>query len=245
MRRSVILLAAVLCYAAFFAAFLYLMGFAAALDVLPTHVDRGRIAGTGPALVTDLALVALFGLQHSIMARPAFKARWTRIVPAPLERSIYCLASALALVVMFAFWTPLSGYLWSIDDPAGRAAMWALSLVGWGILFVATFLINHFALFGLKQAWDHYRGAAPPPEGFRTPLLYRWVRHPIYSGFLLAFWATPDMTYSHLVLAAGFTVYIFIGIAHEERDLVAHFGATYTDYRKRVGAVFPGIGRRA
>jgi protein-S-isoprenylcysteine O-methyltransferase Ste14 len=244
MGRYVTLVVAVACYAAFFAAFLYLIGFAAAFDGLPTHVDRGRIAGTGAALIIDIGLIALFGLQHSIMARPGFKAAWTRTIPAPLERSVYCLASALALVALFAFWAPLSGSLWSIENETGRLVMWALFLAGWGIVLVATFLINHFALFGLKQAWDHYKGVTPVEDQFRTPLFYRWVRHPIYSGFLLAFWATPYMSYSHLLLALGFTVYIFVGIAHEERDLVAHHGETYLDYRKRVGMVFPGVRRK-
>lgn len=245
MGRSLTLAAAVACYLAFFAAFLYLIGFAAAFEPLPSHVDKGLSGSVGTAIVVDLALIALFGLQHSIMARPAFKARWTRIVPAPLERSVYCLASALALVALFAFWHPIAGTVWSIDNPAGRIAMWALFFAGWGILLVATFLINHFALFGLKQAWDHVRGAELKPDTFRTPLFYRWVRHPIYSGFLLAFWATPEMTYGHLLLALGFSAYIFVGIAHEERDLIAHYGETYSDYRKRVGMVFPWVGRRA
>ena len=179
------------------------------------------------------------------MARPAFKARWTKIVPPPLERAVYCLASALALIALFAFWHPIAGTVWSIENPAGRIVMWALFFAGWGILFVATHLINHWELFGLAQAWRHFRGSEGTPPTFKTPLFYRWVRHPIYSGFLLAFWATPEMTYGHLLLALGFSAYIFVGIAHEERDLVAHYGETYTEYRKKVGMVFPGLGRRA
>ncbi len=171
-------------------------------------------------------LIALFGVQHSVMARRSFKARWTQVVPAPLERSVYCLASALALAVLFAAWHPVSGQLWSIGNPAWRTLVWALFFIGWGFVFVSTFLMNHFELFGLEQAWSHYRGHEASMPVFRTPLFYRWVRHPLYSGFLLAFWATPDMTYSHVLLAAGFTVYIFVGIAHEERDLAAHFGET-------------------
>jgi len=245
MGRFTVLLAAVVCYAAFFAAFLYLIGFAAAFEPLPTHVDKGLSGPVGTAVAVNLALIALFGLQHSLMARPAFKARWTKVVPPPLERSVYCLAAALCLVALFAFWHPIAGSLWSIENQTGRMVMWALFLAGWGIVLVATFLINHFALFGLKQAWDHFTKATPSPDWFRTPLLYRWVRHPIYSGFLLAFWATPEMTYSHLLLALGFTAYIFVGIAHEERDLVSLHGDNYLDYRKRVGMVFPGVGRKA
>lgn len=245
MARTMTLAAAIACYFAFFAAFLYLIGFTAAFEPLPTHVDKGLAGPIGQAVLVNVGLIALFGLQHSVMARPAFKARWTRIVPAPLERSVFCLASALALIALFAFWHPIAGTVWSIENPAGRMAMWALFFAGWGIVLVATFLINHFALFGLKQAWDYFRSAEAAPDTFRTPLFYRWVRHPIYSGFLLAFWATPEMSYGHLLLAIGFSIYIFIGIAHEERDLVGHYGDTYSDYRKRVGMVFPGLGRRA
>lgn len=245
MGRFFVLLAAVACYAAFFASFLYVIGFAGNLEWLPRTVDNGPEAAAGIAAVIDIALIALFGFQHSVMARPAFKAGWTKIVPPPLERAVFCLASALCLIALFAFWHPIGGTVWSIANPSLRLAVWALFFAGWGIILVATFLINHFALFGLKQAWDHVRGTTPADETFRTPLLYRWVRHPIYSGFLLAFWAAPDMSVGHLLLAVGFSVYIFIGIAHEERDLVGHFGDTYHDYRRRVGMVVPGIGRRA
>ena len=242
--RIGILFAAALCYFAFFAAFLYLIGFVAGFGPLPTHVDKGLAAPAGVAALVDLALIALFGVQHSVMARPGFKARWTRIVPPPLERAVYCLASALCLVALFAFWHPIAGEVWSVEAPAGRIALWVLFFLGWGILFVATHLISHWELFGLAQAWRHYRGTEPPPPQFRTPLFYRWVRHPIYSGFLLAFWATPQMSYGHLLLATGFSIYIFVGIAYEERDLLAHFGETYALYRRRTGAVVPGIGRR-
>lgn len=245
MGRSLVMLGAVLCYAAFFAAFVYLIGFVAGFDPLPTHVDKGLAGTTAVAVVVDLVLIALFGLQHSVMARPGFKAGWTKVVPAPLERGVYCLASAACLALLFAFWHPIGGTLWSIGNETGRLIMWVLFFAGWGILFIATHLINHWELFGLAQAWRHMRGREAPPPQFRTPLFYRWVRHPIYSGFLLAFWATPEMSYGHLLLALGFSVYIFIGIAHEERDLLAHYGDTYADYRKRVGSVFPGIGRRA
>lgn len=245
MARSLVLLVAVLCYAAFFAAFTYLVGFVAGLDLLPTHVDKGLSAPPAVAAAIDILLIALFGLQHSVMARPGFKAAWTRIVPPAAERGLYCLASAICLILLFAFWHPIGGSVWSVQSEGARVALWVLFALGWMILFVATWLISHFELFGLAQAWRHYRGVTPPAQPFRTPLFYNWVRHPIYSGFLLAFWATPDMTWGHLLLAAGFSIYIFIGIAYEERDLVAHFGETYVDYRKRVGSVFPGLGRRA
>ena len=216
--RIGILFAATFCYLAFFAAFVYLIGFVAAFDPLPTHVDKGNSAPIAIAATIDIALIVLFGLQHSAMARPAFKARWTRIVPPPLERSIYCLASALCLIALFVFWHPIEGTVWSVEAPAARTALWALFFLGWGVLFVATHLINHWELFGMAQAWRHYRGADSPVQQFRTPLFYR-------------------------LLAVGFTAYIFIGIAYEERDLVGHFGETYITYRRRVGAVFPGVGR--
>ena len=245
MARTLVLLIAAICYAAFFAAFVYLVGFVAGLDMLPTHVDKGLAAPPATAAIVDIALIALFGLQHSVMARPGFKAAWTRVVPPPLERAVYCLAAALCLLALYAFWHPIGGTVWTIQSEGARLTLWLLFALGWTILFVATHLISHWELFGLAQAWRHFRGTPAPAQPFRTPLFYRWVRHPIYSGFLLAFWATPDMSYGHLLLAIGFSAYIFIGIAFEERDLMAHFGDAYGDYRKRVGMVLPGIGRRA
>lgn len=243
MGRSLTLLASVACYLAFFVAFVYLIGFVAGFAPLPTTVDKGLAAPAGVAALIDVALIALFGVQHSVMARPGFKAGWTKVVPAPLERSVYCLASALALIVLFAFWHPIAGSLWSVESPGWRIVLWVLFFIGWGVLFVTTHLINHWELFGLSQAWHHFRGSTAPPPQFRTPLFYRWVRHPLYSGFLLALWATPDMTYGHALLAFGLSVYIFVGIAYEERDLIGHFGETYVEYRRRVGMVVPWIGR--
>ncbi|WP_095011666.1 methanethiol S-methyltransferase [Tsuneonella mangrovi] len=243
MARTLTLLTSVLCYFAFFVSFVYLIGFVGGIDLLPTTVNKGMAAAPGVAAIVDLALIALFGLQHSVMARPAFKAGWTKIVPAPLERSVYCLTTAICLAIMFAFWHPISGTVWQFESPALRNTMWALFGAGWVILFIATHLINHFELFGLQQAWTHFTGKPANPISFKTPLFYKWVRHPIYSGILLAVWATPDMTYSHLLLAIGFTIYILIGISYEERDLVVHFGERYVEYRKQVGKVIPGIGK--
>jgi len=245
MSRLLAMPVALLCYAAFFGSFAYLVGFVAAFDPLPTHVDKGLAGSLGTSALIDVALIALFGIQHSVMARPGFKAGWTRVVSPGIERSVYCLASALCLIALFTFWHPIEGTIWLVEGEMSRITIWGLFLMGWTILFIATWLISHFELFGLAQAWRHARGIEAPQQPFRTPFLYRWVRHPIYSGFLLAFWATPHMTYGHLLLAVGFSVYIFIGIAHEERDLVTHFGNEYSDYRKRVGSVIPGIGRRA
>ncbi len=244
MSRLLAMPIALLCYFAFFGSFVYLVAFTAGIDLLPTHVDKGLAAPPLTAAIIDIALIALFGVQHSVMARPSFKARWTRIVPPAIERSLYCLAAAICLVVLFWFWHPIAGSLWSVQNETARIAIWGLFLLGWTVLFIATWLISHFELFGVAQAWRHARSLEVPPQQFRTPFFYRWVRHPIYTGFLLAFWATPDMTIGHLLLAIGMSTYIFIGIAHEERDLIDTFGNSYADYRTKVGSVFPGMGRR-
>ncbi|ANY20283.1 hypothetical protein A6F68_01773 [Tsuneonella dongtanensis] len=244
MSRLLALPVALFCYTAFFVSFVYLVGFVAGIDALPTHVDKGLSASPIVAAAIDLGLIALFGVQHSVMARPAFKSAWTRVIPAAMERSVYCLATALCLLLIFVFWHPIAGTVWSVQNEVARMALWGVFLLGWAILFISTWLISHFELFGLSQAWHHFRGQPVPEHTFKTPLFYKWVRHPIYTGFLLGFWATPDMSLGHLLFAIGTTVYIFIGIAHEERDLVAHFGEEYARYRARVGSVFPGVGRR-
>ena len=244
MARPLYLVVALVCYAAFFAAFVYLIGFVAGYPALPTHIDKGLAAPPAMAAVIDLALIALFGVQHSVMARPRFKARWTRIVPQPIERSVYCLAAALVLGVLYAFWHPIGGTVWDVSNPTGRTALWVLLGLGWAIVFVSTWLISHFELFGLAQVWRHWRGSTAPEVKLTTPALYRVVRHPLYSGFLLAFWATPTMSYGHLLLAAGMTAYVLIAIGYEERDLVGVFGDGYEDYRKRVGMLVPGVGKR-
>jgi methanethiol S-methyltransferase len=243
MTRAFFGLVAIGCYSAFFVAFVYLVGFLAGFPLLPTHVDKGIAAAPGVAAVWDIGLIALFGVQHSVMARQNFKAAWTRIVPQPIERSVYCLASALVLAALYAFWHPIPDMIWSVTDPLGRNVLWGLFLAGFGIVFISTWLLNHFELFGLSQAWNAWRGAAPVEPKMRTPLFYRLVRHPIYTGFFIAFWATPEMTAGHLLLAIGITIYLFIGIRYEERDLVKTFGKEYIDYRAKVGTILPGIGK--
>lgn len=245
MARVSIMAVAIVCYFGFFASFVYLVGFVGGFDFMPTHVDKGIAATPTVAVLVDLALIAMFGIQHSVMARQSFKRGWTKIVPPSLERSIFCLATALVLGIFFYFWHPIAGSLWSIDSELGRTIMWGLFWAGWAILFIATWLLNHFELFGLQQAWQHMTGREPAPPTMRTPLFYRHVRHPIYTGFFIALWATPDMSWSHFVLAAGLTIYILIGIAHEERDLIDVFGEEYRAYRRRVGSILPGIGKRA
>jgi protein-S-isoprenylcysteine O-methyltransferase Ste14 len=243
MTRAFYMLVAIGCYSAFFVSFVYLVGFLAGVPLLPMHVDKGIVAAPAVAAAWDIGLIALFGLQHSIMARKGFKAAWTRIVPEPIERSVYCLASALVLAALYAFWHPIPVSIWNVTNPVGRNLLWGLFLAGFGIVFISTWLLNHFELFGLAQVWRNWRGEAAAAPGFKTPLFYRLVRHPIYSGFFIAFWATPQMSAGHLLLAVGVTIYLFIGIHYEERDLIATFGKEYADYRKRVGTILPGIGK--
>lgn len=243
MTRVLTLLFSFACYAIFFLTFLYLIGFVGGLPGVPKTVDSGMTGALLPALAINIGLIALFGVQHSVMARKGFKAMWTRIVPVPLERSVYVLLASVALIVLFAFWRPIGGEVWRVDHPVAAIAIWAVFGAGWGIVLLSTFLINHFELFGLQQAFFHLRGRLAAAPRFRQPLFYRIVRHPLYSGFLLAFWAAPVMTWGHLLLAAGMSVYILIAIGHEERDLVDAFGREYEDYRRRVGKLAPGIGR--
>lgn len=243
MTRALYLLVGVLCYFIFFGTFLYLLAFVGDFPFIPRTVDAGPESPLGIALIIDVALIALFGLQHSVMARPGFKAAWTRIVPEPLERTFYVLASSIALILLVALWRPIPGYVWVTDTPWIQYILLGLFAIGWGIVLISTFLLNHFELFGLAQVWSHARGQEMAPPRFRTPLFYSAVRHPIYSGFIMAFWATPAMTWGHLLLSVGMTVYILIGIAHEERDLVGVFGDTYVEYRARVGMLVPGLGR--
>lgn len=246
MARAIYLLFGVLAYLVFFASFLYLIAFVGGLPYVPRSVDHGGdVAGLPVAIAVDLALVLLFGLQHSVMARKGFKAAWTKIVPVPAERSMYVLFASLALIVMFVFWHPIPVDLWNVANPYAAYMLWGLFGLGWLIVLVSTFLINHFELFGLHQVWSHARGGALPEPEFRTPLFYARVRHPIYAGFVLAFWATPHMTVGHFFLAAGMTVYILIAIRHEERDLVSLFGDQYEDYRGSAGMLFPRLRRNA
>jgi methanethiol S-methyltransferase len=192
-----------------------------------------------PALLVDLALLSLFGLQHSVMARASFKRRWTRIVPQPIERSTYVLLASLALLLLFWQWQPLPGVVWSVANPTGVALIRALFGLGWLLALVSTFLIDHFALGGLRQVWEQLRGGPTAPAPFRTPSLYRVVRHPMMLGLLIAFWATPHMTAGRLIFALGMTAYILVGVSYEERDLLRAFGAAYRAYRAQVPMLIP------
>ena len=239
MARSFYLLFSAVAYAIFFTTFLYLIAFVGNLPV-PLTVDRGGTAtSVGTALIVNVALIALFGVQHSVMARKGFKAVWTRIVPPPIERSMYVLLSSAALCVMFLFWQPIGGDVWRVENMIGAGILWALFAAGWLIVLTSTFLINHFELFGLQQVWLHSRGKAAAEPKFRTPFFYRFVRHPLYSGFFLAFWATPNMTYGHLLLAVGMSIYMLVAISYEESDLVGYFGEDYEKYKTEVGMLVP------
>jgi protein-S-isoprenylcysteine O-methyltransferase Ste14 len=243
MSRALHLLFASIAYAIFFATFLYLIGFVGGFDFIAKTVDSPATSmDTGAAVVIDLALVALFGVQHSVMARPGFKTGWTRMVPPSVERSVYVLITSATLIVLFLFWQPIDSILWNVASPIGRDLLWVVFWAGFGIVLVSTFLINHFELFGLQQAWFHGREEQAPQ--LREPGLYRFVRHPMMAGFFLAFWGTPTMTAGHLVLAAGMSVYILVALHYEERDLVSLFGGAYEDYRGRVGMLIPRFGRR-
>lgn len=244
MARAIYLLFGILAYLIFFATFLYLIAFVGNLPWVPITVDRGGIAGPIVlALIVDSALIALFGLQHSVMARQGFKAAWTRIVPKPIERSVYVLLASQVLIILFLMWRPLPMTIWNVENAVAANLIWALFAAGWGIVLLSTFLLSHFELFGLHQVWSHSRGASLPAPQLRQPLLYKWVRHPLYAGFFLAFWATPQMSAGHLLLALGMSAYMLIAIRYEERDMVGLFGDDYVAYQSKVGMLTPRLRR--
>jgi protein-S-isoprenylcysteine O-methyltransferase Ste14 len=238
MSRFAVLAYGVLCYLVFFGTFLYAIGFVGGLP-LPTSIDAGPEASPVEAILVDAALLGLFAVSHSVMARPAFKRWWTRLVPPPVERSTYVLFSSLALALLFWQWRPIPGIVWEANEPFVRLPLLALFWLGWIIALVSTFLINHFDLFGLRQVWLYARGQPYQPPAFQKPIVYRWVRHPIMLGFLIAFWATPRMTWGHLLFAVATTGYIFVGILLEERDLLHAHGDTYAAYRRQVSMIVP------
>jgi protein-S-isoprenylcysteine O-methyltransferase Ste14 len=230
----------VLCYLIFFVTFLYAIGFVENA-IVPKSIDSGPVTAFGPSLLIDLLVLGLFAIQHSVMARPAFKRWWTKIVPQPIERSTYVLLASLALIVLFSQWRPLTGTIWQVNNSIAAGLLYGLSGLGWFMVLFSTFLINHFDLFGLRQVYLRLRGQSQTELGFRTPVLYKFIRHPIMLGFLIAFWSTPHMTVGHLLFAGMTSAYILIAIQLEERDLVRSFGEAYREYRKHTPRFIPRL----
>jgi methanethiol S-methyltransferase len=241
-KRISIFTYGLVCYAIFFATFLYALGFVGNF-LVPRSIDGAPRADFVSSALIDIALLLAFAAQHSVMARPAFKRWFTRFIPESAERSTYVLASSLALIALFYFWQPLGGTVWSIQNPAARAFMYGAFFFGWALVLVATFLINHFDLFGLRQIWLQLIGRPYTQLEFGTPGPYKLVRHPLYLGWFFAFWAAPTMTVTHLLFALATTGYILIAIRLEERDLIAALGDDYRRYRERVPMIIPFLRR--
>jgi protein-S-isoprenylcysteine O-methyltransferase Ste14 len=240
--RSLVLGYGALSYLIFLVVFLGAIGFVGNLMV-PKSIDFGPNVPLAEALAVNVLLLGLFAVPHSVMARPGFKRWWTRLVPPPVERSTYVLLSSLLLALLFWQWRPMPEAVWDMQQPVARTALWLLFSAGWLVVLLSTFLIDHFDLFGLRQVYLYATGKPYVPPPFRTPALYRVVRHPIMFGFVVAFWATPTMTWGHLVFAVLTTVYIIIGVQLEERDLLAAYGSVYEEYRQQVSMLVPWLKR--
>jgi protein-S-isoprenylcysteine O-methyltransferase Ste14 len=243
MGRLLGFLYGVVAYLVFFGTILYAIGFVEGL-LVPKAIDTGTVVPVAGAVIVNLLLMSLFAVQHSVMARKPFKRWLTQYIPVSIERSTYVLLASLCLVLLFWQWRPMPAVVWQVADPNLALAMIGVSMIGWGLVFLSTFLINHFELFGLHQVANNLVGRPMPPVRFKTPVLYKVVRHPIYLGFIIAFWVAPVMTVGHLLFAAVTTAYIFVGIALEERDLIALFGDEYRNYRKRVAMIVPFLSGR-
>ncbi|MDJ0976131.1 MAG: methyltransferase [Planctomycetota bacterium] len=245
MSRTIALLYGLVCYAVGFGGIAYAIGFLNNV-VVPKSLDVGATTALSTALLVNVGLILLFGLQHSIMPRRSFKRALARVLPVWAERSLYVFASGAALAVIYAFWQPMPEVIWSVEAPTMRAALYGIQAFGWMLLVAATFMLDHFDLFGLRQVWAHVRGRPVEPLQFKTPALYRFVRHPIQLGVLVSFWATPEMTLGHLVFASAMSVYIVIALRFfEERDLLRDFGARYASYKEEVGMLMPRFPRTA
>jgi methanethiol S-methyltransferase len=242
MARIIALLYGSIVYLFFLVTFLYTIGFVEGIPGIKT-IDSGPTDRVWIAVIINVLLLGLFAVQHSVMARQGFKRWWTRFVPSSVERSTFVLAASLAVALLLWQWRPIPAIVWAVDNARGRTVLYLLSALGWGILLTSTFLINHFEL-GLQQVFNYWRGVRFNSPAFKTPALYRYVRHPLYLGFIVAFWATPRMTQGHLLFAVATTAYIFVGIFFEERDLIAHFGDEYRRYRQRVPMILPFLSRR-
>jgi protein-S-isoprenylcysteine O-methyltransferase Ste14 len=238
MGRVLAFVYGVVSYLVFLVTFLYAIGFVGNF-IVPKSIDSGEPELFSQALLINVLLLGLFAIQHSVMARPAFKRWWTRFVPQPVERSTYVLLASLALILLFWQWRPLTDIVWNVENTVGRYILWALFFLGWATVLVGTFLINHFDLFGLRQVYLYQRGEEYTNLSFRTPFLYKIVRHPIMLGFIIAFWSTPHMTIGHLIFAIVTTAYIVIAIQLEERDILRIHGTAYEEYRKQVSMLLP------
>ncbi|WGD52040.1 isoprenylcysteine carboxylmethyltransferase family protein [Bradyrhizobium sp. CB1650] len=238
MFKFIAFLYGIAAYLVFFVTVLYAIGFVMGL-VVPKSIDTGTDTPTVEAVIINLLLLALFAVQHSVMARQRFKAWWTQFVPKAVERSTYVLLSSLSLLLLFWQWRPLPAIVWDVENPDIAVTLVTAALAGWVLVFASTFAINHFELFGLHQVTNHLLDKQASPPRFRTPLFYKFVRHPLYLGFIVAFWAAPTMTVGHLLFAAVTTLYILVGIALEERDLVDLFGDEYRQYKQRVSMLIP------
>jgi protein-S-isoprenylcysteine O-methyltransferase Ste14 len=244
MTRVLYLLYGVVAYLLFFAAILYGIGFVGDLAIVPKGINDGPPTTVTTALAINLSLLLLFAVQHNVMARPWFKDWWTRFVPRPIERSTYVAAASLILLLLYWLWRPIPEKVWDIENVNGRRVVWAIYFAGWALVFVSSFVIDHFELFGLKQVWRHYQGQEHVSAPFSERLLYRWVRHPLMLGFVIAFWAAPTMTLGRLLFALVTTIWILIAIQIEERDLARFLGERYRDYRERTPMLVP-LTRRA
>ena len=244
MKRLMFFAYGVACHLLFLAVYGCLAAFVGnwSFGFLPT-IDGSPVGSTPTSILVDIALIAAFGVQHSVMARPGFKAWWTRLVPEPIERSTYVLVSNLLVILLIWQWRPIGGIVWEVTHPVGAGVLQGLFVLGWLAIPLVSLMIDHFDLFGTRQVWLHLRGREYEPRPFRTPGAYRFVRHPLYVGWLLAFWSTPTMSISHFAFAGLLTAYIVLAIPLEERDLVAQFGERYARYRRSVGALLPRFGR--
>jgi protein-S-isoprenylcysteine O-methyltransferase Ste14 len=240
MGRYIAFLYGIVSYAIFFVTFLYLIGFLANI-LVPKGIDAGTAGPLGAALAVNIALMGLFGIQHSVMARPGFKAAWTKLVPASVERSTYVLLSSLVLIVLYWLWQPMPAVVWEAEAAWLVGLLWGVFAAGFGLVLIATFVINHFDLFGLRQVFLRLRKKPYTDLPFQVRFLYRFVRHPLYVGWFLAFWATPRMTVGHLLFAIGMSAYILIAVRYEERDLARHLGQAYVDYQQRVPKYIPSL----